>query len=362
MSGRVLGLIGIVLVVLYMQGYIGGGSKQGVVIQPQTATAEPPKIILQDDGCSDTKLTALTTNVFNFLNTSLSDNFDVTLRLYSGASEQFMLSITDTTAPSSTNVRCLTDIKGKILSTDADAGDNAAIHSATIDLGSVTTSPDMTSIMFKTQGSSQSLSIQGEKHGVLNFRAYDENLKGLVFNSGETNRNDFDTTGVNYTSTTDNATYQAIGIGETLKMTLEVQSTTPYTDFFDLGGYLCLDHSATTWDTPKIVLDGAELSDYKLGGLTPYETKLFSNWDECFYVPPTEDYTTKNTAKFYLEVRANTEPAIASGDSDSIYGYFYSRGHYADTFDSNILRVGAATNAPNPAAVFTRQTFQISVS
>lgn len=347
-----------------------GGLRTGqssVIISPQSPT-HPTEIRLVDDGCPDTDRTSLVFNVFNDLNTS-ADNYDVTLRLYDADTQQFITSITDTTSPSGTNVACNRKIEGRILSVDGTQNDNSNIKSVSVDAGTVTVIDNPihgSAIQFKSAGSDQAFSIRSERAGVLQFRAYDNNLRALMYDGGDASATDFELTAANFTSTTSNTSYTSIAAGDYLDVELEFQGSTGYTDYIDQGAYACVNRDTTKWDVPTMTLTQAGvttvLQDHKaLGKLTPGESQLFSDWEDCFFIPK-GDYSSRSSGKLRLRVQATNDPVIEAADDDNINLRIYSRGTYGSRADSNVLKLGAANDATSAAAVYTLQRAFFSVS
>lgn len=373
-------IIGIIATLLVVGGYItipglqigkGGSSAGTTTVVAQPPGTIPPVIQLAASDCPpNTLLTNIYPNVYNSLNTT-SDPFDVTMRIYDATSGQWITTLTDTTNPSAYAANCGVNLEGRILTVDGAMGDNSIIHSASVDVGSVQVVNDDVrgSVMrFKTKGGSQTFTIQGERGGPLEFRSNDNILNDLDFNSNDASATDFELTGANFTSPTSNTSYTSVSSGQYLDKTVEFESATDtaWVNYFDQGGYDCLDHSTTTWKKPSSVTlehNGAvtTLQDYKaLGKLTNGEAQLFSNWEECYYIPAGE-YTSRMSGKLRFRMQANTDPAIAAGDTDDVNHYFYSIGNYLSK-DGFTLMKGAATDADSATSVKTRQNLFYSAS
>lgn len=280
-----LGMMG--LSVMYM---MNGGAKQpGSFARPsQDQTVDVSR-------CGDTKSSTLTTTLYNGEDES-AGTFDAAGVLEGSSGHH--VSITDTTAGTAT-VNCGETYILKLISADGDQGDNSRIEGI-IAAGSIPNAKLVDGgVQFTVDAPNVALNIVGSQHGVLEFRMYSDSNNALMYDSGDATNTDWETDGVTFESTTNNATATAIGSGGEVEITLQFRSTRTTTDFSDFGYWILLDEPTTEYVNPRCDLNGVALMDSKdstSGGrkFSSSEAIAFSGYEYAYYLDkPVIDSTNK---------------------------------------------------------------------
>lgn len=141
----------------------------------QTQVGELGKLVEQSLDCPDTLSTAGSITVKNEEDSVTDDTYDNVGYLYKviDGNEEYDSSITDTTAGSAT-LDCGTTYRLRLVRQNANEGDNSKITSlVTPKDGSAQIIDNGQAVEFLPTGRSYSLKVMAERHGVLEFKAYD---------------------------------------------------------------------------------------------------------------------------------------------------------------------------------------------
>lgn len=249
--------------------------------------------------CPDDGGTTATITLFNGLNTTGSESFDAGYRVYE-ANGAFFTSGTDTTS-GSLSLNCGESYKFHLLS--ADGADNAGFISA--EGGDAVVSADGRSVEFTAAKDQMTLNFYGSEHGVLEFKAYDNNNAGYMCYGGATPCTSFQTDGVTFTSTT-NGTALAVGDSGEVDMTLDVRTTLTDREFANIGGYIAVEAATATWEEPVISVDGKRLTDMK-GQLDVSASRALSNYEYVFKLPSGIDRSGVEV-DFFIEAVSGVNP------------------------------------------------------
>lgn len=248
-------------------GSIGGG------------TYVPPST----NNCADDGDTGLNINVKNIGNESASEGFDVTTYLYrvDGSSLEYVTSITDETSPNDSTIDCGYEYVLKAVGASGASGDSSVFMSVLSGDDDVRISNG--DLHFFADGPSEDIIVGAYQHASLECRAYDLNQNAFVYDNAENNAKDYDTDGITWTSTTDNAT----AMDETLGLNLEIQckAVESDTNYNDRGILVLVEAPTTSWDAPTVRYNGVTLKDIKDTGLTADEVKAYSAYEYAFLVP-----------------------------------------------------------------------------
>lgn len=353
------GIFALAVVVVGGAGYLAVQSGMFDVVQQEQideAVGSSLEDLVALGTCPDTLQTSVTLTLKNDENDASDDTFDATGYLYKMVDgvEVYDQSVTDTTA-GAVNLDCSQTYRLRLVSADADEGDNAKI-------GRIVSGTDAKildggeAIEFTPTGRSYALKFAGERHGVLEFRAYDNDESGFMCDSDDS-CTAWETDGVTFESTT-NATAKAVGAGECIDITVEFRSTKTNTSFDDFGYIVLVEGGAsanTIWADPdRVAVNGVVLQDID-GTLTPEEQDLWDAYEYAYLVESQDIDRGKNTLD--LEWCAES----AQNPTADIEVDFASRGAYL-SIDGSTVKYGGAKDDTSNTAVYTVQdiTFDLS--
>jgi hypothetical protein len=283
--------------------------------------------------------TSFTLDVFNLLNTSGAENYDVTAVLTSDAGS--VVTFTDTTSPTAQNLNCGETYTLRVLSTDGASGDNSVVKGIRNCAGSCPYDVVDGDVVFVAQGASMNLKVDMEQQATLKVKMKDGLTDAWVYDSGDSSATDYETDTVTFESSTDNTTAMAIGAGEAFDWKFFLRAVQTDTNWNDRGVIVLVDAGATVYDENQMTgyFNGKEYSNAK-ESLTKKEQAKFSDYEYAFIIPKEEaDITGSKDVVFELSGAAisNVDP----GSSDDVQVDIISRGTYAMTSNSDVLAEGA---------------------
>lgn len=347
----ILMIVGVLAGLKYMGVLTFGGSTEeqlGQVIGEAVASASST--------CPDTLLTATTLTLKNEEDDSKDDTFDATGYLYKvvGGVEMYDQSVADTTA-GSVNLDCSQTYRLRLVSANADEGDNGIISSIVSSSdGKATLVDGGKAVEFTPVGRSYSVKVAGERHGVLQFKLWDNTAAGWACNSDDTCL-DYEADGVSFTSTT-NGTAKAIGIGEEIDVKVYFKSTKANTSFDDFGFYILLEggaSAATVWNEPSTVkLNGKTLQEYTLTG---DESKQFDAYEYVYRVTDEDITDEQNILELVWAPNTGQNPSADVEIDFASIGSFLS-------VDGSTVKYGAARDDTSATVVFTVQDITYDIS
>jgi hypothetical protein len=307
--------------------------------------------------CPDTMQTSVTFTLKNDEDETQDDTFDATGYLYKveeGDVTTYDQSITDTTA-GSTNLDCNQPYILRLVSADGDGGDNAKIDRI-VSAKNAEILEGGKAVKFTPLGRSYTLKMGGERHGVLEFRAYDNNNNGYMCDSDDS-CTAWETDGVTFESTT-NGTALAVGSGECIDITQEFRSTNTSTSFDDFGYLILLEGGAsanTIWDVPDTASVNGKVYEDEMGLLDEHEAKQYNDYEYVYIVDDHDVVRTKN--RFNLEWCANAgQDPTADIEID-----YAPRGAYL-SIDGSTVKYGAAKDDTSKTVVFAVQDTGVDLS
>jgi hypothetical protein len=128
--------------------------------------------------------------------------------------------------------------------------------------------------------------MKGSKHATPVVRAYDENARARMYNAGSADTITYQGTGVQFTSTVNNATRTSVTAGSDFIVTMEIKNSGLYADYNDFGVYVLIDSATSSyWDNVQsISFDGQPLADVK-GSLNIDESRGLSAYRYVYKIP-----------------------------------------------------------------------------
>lgn len=309
---------------------------------------------LNANGCPSNGLTSFILNVWNKLNTTGSENFDVTAYLFKNGAKD--ATITDTTNPSATNIECGKHYIMKVISTDGNGGDSGKFIAASGCNGATVDSDG--NIEFDATSSTCNIDAYGKQHGVLEFRVKDNLNNGYMYNSTQADTTTYHLSGESFTSTTSNTTNTSVNAGKKLDLNVDFETTVADTDFNDFGTYVLLDAPTTTWDVASTMsLSSGDSIVESKGALTATESRAYSTYEQVYKFNAAVKNSV-NTLHIVLSALSGVDP-VASTDDVTIA--FASIGSYLST-DGSQVKVGATKDDSGATAVYTIQTAKVKVA
>lgn len=304
-----------------------------------------PIVLTGIDNCNQDKESDLTITLTNGLNTTGAEQYDATIRFTKDG--VLVETLTDTTDGSLTNIACGADevLTGYIIATDSNGGDGSKIQSASGDC-SVDENGNLQVVVNKPQLRCQ---INGHQHSTLQFRAKDMQQGGdLMFDNADSSATDYETTGVTFTSVTNNATAMTVDTSTPIDVIIEVKAVNTAGDFNDMGMLVTLDNIDTNvYNEPTVTVNGDVLPEVK-GELDVYQARALSGDD---YV-----YSFDISILDDSDVDVGIKASVIDGQSVSTNPQvtFYSIGNYLKTIGNEIGTSSHKDDASN-TAVYTAQ-------
>lgn len=315
------------------------------VMGPSEGDEEPATGVT---GCPDDGTTTLSITLQNMLNDTGAETFNASYVLEGSDGDYITGSNTD---GGSKDLNCGESYTLSILSEDGDEKDNSVIES-------ILRGPDSASISdgkveFKALGSSMNLRLAGTQHGVLEFRAYDNDEAAFIYDDSDASANDYETDGVTFTSTTDNSTATSVGTGGEINFDIQMRSTRADTDFNDKYVLVLVEAPVSTWDEPTVSFEGSQLSDVK-GSLTEHEERAYSSY-EYIYKVNADLLDSAKTLNLQMKALSGVDP------TSDVEVDFASAGTYLST-DGVTVKEGAAQDDSTTSNVYTVQDVTLDLS
>lgn len=346
-GGLVIAMIVIIfIVVLGLAAYLG--SKEGLFSAGGGDEGEP-----QQNNCPDDKDTTLYIDVYNDLNETGAENFDVTGYLYQKRSGDWSYEavIGDTTNSNGTTIDCGYDYKFCAVRTNADGGDNSVFRKVAGDASDI---DSQGCILFSALESNVRISAETEQHDILNFRLFDNEDNRFAFGNLTT----LGTTWLTVANTTfhdgDNTTAFAVAAGGYLDYCIQLRGPTVDEDFSDAYVLLFIDANVNAWDEPTVRYDGTLLQDISDTGLTDYEQDQWSTYEYAYRIEG-DIGDTLHEVCVYLPTCSGCNPTL------DVWNVFAAAGNYLSTDGRTVLQ-GAADDTSTNAVVFTIQEVIMDVS
>jgi len=336
----------IVLAILGANFYSAGVPAVGSLKDKESSTGAVSLANCPTDGD-----TSLTIDVQNLLNTSGSETFDTTLYVLDSEGG-IVTSITDTTSPSASTITCGYEYSLKVVSADADGGDNSQIASILAQPSGLGAKVESGMVSFKADRSNINLKLGVEQHGVLTFKVYDNEDARYAYDTADADNTVFEADGTTFTDG-DNATAFVVGANGYVDFTVYVKGGDD-TDFEDAYVLVALELPVTEWDKPSVNYDGLTLTDVKTNGLTADETVALNTYEYVYKVDK-DMLADIHKLNFYVESISGVNP------STDIQIDFFSAGNYLKTSGTGI-GVGTHKDDSSKTVVFTVQDVTVDIS
>lgn len=295
--------------------------------------------------CGDDKQATVTLNLANGLNTSGAEVFDATYYMI-GAEGDYETG-TATTGETET-LNCGEEYTLYVVAEDADNGDNSKATDIVLGVGAKIVDGN---VVFTPNKDQYALRWKGSQHGVLEFKAWDNDAAGWMCDSDDS-CSAYETDGVTFESTT-NGTALAVGSGGQLDLTITARATRTDTDFSDFYTLILVEAPVATWEEPIVKVDGVRLYDQK-GSLTPEEEKQFSSYEYIYKLEKPIDYAGVDI-DFHMDALAGVDPSTDPQID------FAAAGNYLSV-DGVTVKRGAAKDDSSSSVVYTVQDITIDIT
>ncbi len=334
----------IILVAGFSSNWFGMGS----VTQGNTGGND--KIIVGD--CPADLGVVGTINVINALNSSATQTRDQNMRLYD-SDGNFIKEITDTTSGDLAGVvLCGNEYVGRLVS----ASGETAIITGVSGKG-VSVMDNGRAIKF-TASAQTAINVESKAISGIQVKVYDNNGAGWLYDGSDASALDFETTGVTFKSTTDNATAMAIGTGGNFDVTMSLKSVTQYTDVSDLGLYVLVDADTASYDeeTFSLTYNGVKLSK---ATLDQKEQTAYKDFDAVYLIPQSNREVISNNVESKLQIQLS---ALADVDPSADIGIDFAPIGSVKSVSGQNMRYSSVTDASSPSAIYTVQTTTFDIS
>lgn len=305
--------------------------------------------------CPTTLTTSEYFDVYNPLNLTGSENYDVTAYLYKveNGQESLVQTITDTTAASTAiSLDCGKQYILKPIATDAASGDGSKIQKIVGGTGTITPEGYLS---FVATGGVQNYKLYIDQVATIQAKAYDNIAKGNMVNYtpdllGATG---YKGTGVAWWSTTNGTLYDET---QGFDVTYTLQAIQTDTNFNDKGWYVLLKFATAKWDTPTVYVNGVKATNVK-GSLDTYESAAWSAYDYVYFTN-VDVLDGGDTAD--VRVVNQLKPGVAGATADVTID-FGAAGAYLSV-DGVTVKNGAVKDDSGQTAVRTLFTSTVKVS
>lgn len=312
--------------------------------QPSGAGASGGASLCPTDGD-----TTLVVDVRNKLNTTGTEEYDTTVYVYD-SSGSLDVTLTDTTNPAGTNVNCGDKYTIKMVASDADNGDNSGFEGLDYpkNKDSVKYDAATKTISFDALESTTSIGAQGEQHGLLKFKIYDNDGAAWTFDSQDTSATNYENAATTWnSSTTGTLGYTLTTASDILNLDYKVTGNSTDTDFAAHYVLVAVEAPLTEYNAPTVAWDGKALSDIKLTGLNGEEARALSRYEYIYKIDgQIEDVV--HSLNFQIYALNGQNP------STDIEVDFYSAGAYLSV-DGNTVKVGTHRDDSANTATYTVQ-------
>lgn len=302
--------------------------------------------------CGDDGQATVTATFFNALNTTGSENYTVAYRIYDAQGN----SIASDSTPASQTLNCGETVIMRMRSADGNGGDNARILNAEGSVANLKIIEGGRAVSFVADKNTASLDLYGTQHGVLEFRVYDNNNAGFVYDDGDASATNYETDGVNFKSTTDNATDTALGVAGEIDFTIDVRTTGTDTEFNDLGVYILVEAPNSVYDEPTVKFEGSRLTDVK-GELDTNEARTWSGYEYVYFIEDASIQDDGVEVDFVIQALAGVNPA----DGNDLEVDFATRGAVKEVAGSGMIYSGT-NDASSATVIFAVQDITLDIS
>jgi len=319
-------------------------------------------MVIKAQECGDDGMGTINFRIKNDLNTSSAEWYVVTTYLYkqAGTGYEYVGSkdTNDTGLYATyTNVPCGVKYALYVLSADGAAGDNNYVNK--LDSPDSTSAPvtvDKGVVYIDMSEENAYVTMHSTQHATLEFRAKDLVEDGMMYDTSDSSATDWETTGVVFTSMTNNATNMTISAnGGTFKVQLQVRAIQSDTQYAadGLGSVLVLVNADTdTWPSDSIKIDEAQNIGKAVSqfGLTKAEADKWSAQEYAFQ----SSALIQNDPWTTYTISGKTKDGVSTWKCPVIT--FASRGNYLGTTNGDVMLHSAARDDSSQTSVYSTQS------
>jgi hypothetical protein len=350
-------IVGAGVSILMVANYMGllstpsGGSTGGGTI------GVPPVVT---SACGDDGLGTIKVRAKNSGNETAAEWYAATVYLYKKVNGGIQYVTSTTTATDGTyatfnNTPCNAEYVMYILSADGAAGDNNNIDA--IDASSENIKLVGGAVEIDMADEDVYATVHSTQHATLEFRAYDNNENGYMYDTGDSAATDWETTGVVFTSTTNNDTNMTVAAGGDFNVELQIRAAQTDTQFQADGAnsiIIAVNGDIGTWDELDVDC-GGKSTEVSPSELTEFERNLWSGYEKFFKL----DKILENNPRTSCTLTGIAKPSVSSWKCPSYT--FAARGNYVGTTSGVIELHSAAKDDSSYTNVYTVQTMSLQL-
>lgn len=302
--------------------------------------------------CGDTKTSGLKFQVYNRLNDTGAENYDMAGELYKLIDNKWVheASIVDTTSPTATTVDCGFNYRFCGIRANADGGNNSLFTSVKSGNAEI---DDDGCVLIPVETPTVNINLNSEQHDVLTFRIYDNVDARYAYDTGDADSTVFEADGTTF-SDGDNTTAFAIGTGGYFDACIEFKGASIDEDFADGYVLVAVEAPLSEYAEPTVKVDGVKKSDISDTGLTAYEEKQLSGY-EYVYKFDMDILDDVHELCVYITAASGQDP------STDLQFDFLTSGNYLSV-DGITVKHGAAADDASNTVVFTVQDVTVDMS
>lgn len=306
--------------------------------------------------CPDDGATSVSINVYNDLNTSGTENFDVTMVLTSASGHT--VTITDTSAPTASELNCGEKYTGKAISASGANGDHSVFTSVRRGAATIVDG----NVEFVASGNAMAIDLGSTQHARLQARVYDKDNAAFMYDASSSDGSaagTYRTHGTVFQSTT-NATANAIGAGGSVAVRMDIKAqTNSDIQLEDRGFYMFIEASSSVYDIPGVYINSVQRTS-NCAQLNADEAKKYNDQDYCYFI---NDVHVINTPVTEIDLTMKALSGVNPTSTNGNYNVtFVSVGAYQATMDSKMVKVGAVKDDTSQTVVLNEEEFEFDVS
>jgi hypothetical protein len=290
------------------------------------------------------------------LNTTASEWFEGTVYLYKKSDDGLVYVDSTTTGTDGayanlSGITCGMRYVLYLVGADGASGDNSYIKSISGANGAATYNKADGSVEINMNSETVLLTLEGSQHATLEVRAYDLDQAAWMYDTSDSIATDYETTGVTFTSSTDNATNMSIDAGADFNVRLDVRAVQTDTEFAADGPnsvYVFVDADIGTWEDMSV--DCGNTKELSMSALSDNEN---DQWNANEYLFQVNKPFEKNPST-ECKINGESKTGITSWDCPVIT--FATKGNYIGTSSSVMELHEAAQDDSSNTAVYTVAT------
>lgn len=348
------GISGIVAVIVLLLVGIFAFSAMQMGLLPSLNINQPGDLPL---GCPDDGTTSFKLQVFNSLNESGAESYDVTTVCTSDSGDS--VTLTDTTDPTATDLVCGARYTCKLVSAQsADHTGTGQAHSMADAIRSGTGSISNGNLIITPNSATLNVDVASTQGGRIEARVYDDDAATFVYQGADASAGTYTDTGGNFTSSTSKTPW-TVGSGGTLDLRMDVRiNTTTDEAFEDRGFYVFVDASTSKWNTPTIKVDGTTRTS-NCASLNEDEAKAYSGEEYCYKIT---DVSISETNVVPIDINIGALSGVNPGASDDFNITLVSIGAYQSTTNTKDVKIGAVKDDSSQTVVLYQEEYSFDVA